>query len=83
MRVVTLSSKGQIVLPREVREALGVRKGDRFAVMLEGERVILTRLPAQVRGDWRRWRGCLAGSRALQEHAAEHADEVRSDERLP
>lgn len=83
MTVVTLSSKGQIVIPREVREALGVRKGDRFAVTLEGERVILTWLPAPAQGDWRRWRGRLAGSRALQEHAAEHADEVRRDEHLP
>ncbi|MCX7855310.1 MAG: AbrB/MazE/SpoVT family DNA-binding domain-containing protein [Anaerolineae bacterium] len=83
MTIVTLSSKGQIVLPREVREALGVQKGDRFTVTLEGEQVILTRLPSQTRGDWRRWRGCLAGSGALQEHATEHADEVQQDERLP
>ena len=42
MAIVTLSSKGQIVLPREVRKALGARKGDRFVVTLEGEQVILT-----------------------------------------
>ncbi len=83
MAIVTLSSKGQIVLPQGVRKALRVRQGDRFAVTVEGEQVILTRLPSQTRGDWRRWRGRMAGSRALQEHIAEHADEVRRDERLP
>ncbi|WP_376792205.1 AbrB/MazE/SpoVT family DNA-binding domain-containing protein [Thermoflexus sp.] len=83
MAIVTLSSKGQIVLPREVREALGMREGDRFVVTLEGDRVILTRLPSSIGSDWRYWRGRLAGSGALQAHIAEHADEVRRDECLP
>lgn len=82
MTVVTLSTKGQIVLPREIREALGLQKGDRLTVTLEGERLVLTRLPSEEK-DWRRWRGRLAGSTALQEHIAEHASEVRQDERMP
>ncbi|MCS6962571.1 AbrB/MazE/SpoVT family DNA-binding domain-containing protein [Thermoflexus sp.] len=77
MTIVVLSSKGQIVLPREIRKALGVRKGDRFVVTLEGDRVILTRVPAPAPGNWRSWRGRLAGSGVLQAHLAEHADEVQ------
>ncbi len=38
MAIVTLSSKGQIVLPQGVRKALRVRQGDRFAVTVEGSR---------------------------------------------
>jgi len=81
MRVVTLSTKGQIVLPREVREALGLRKGDQFAITLEGDRVVLTRLPFW-ETNWRRWRGCLAESRALEAHIADYAGEVQRDERM-
>ncbi|MGB9873330.1 MAG: AbrB/MazE/SpoVT family DNA-binding domain-containing protein [Anaerolineae bacterium] len=76
MRIVVLSTKGQIVLPREIRKSLGLQKGDRLSVILEGERIVLVR-SAPNQEDWQRWRGCLAGSRALQEHLAEHAEEVR------
>ena len=42
MPVVTLSSKGQIVLPHEMRQALGLQKGDRLRVTLEDDRLVLT-----------------------------------------
>jgi AbrB family looped-hinge helix DNA binding protein len=82
MAIVTLSSKGQIVLPREIRQALGLRKGDRLHVTLEGDRLVLTILPPTQEQDWQRWRGSLAGTQALQEHLTEHADEVNR-ERMP
>ena len=82
MAIVTLSTKGQIVLPREIREALGLRKGDRLQVTLDGDRVVLTRLPGIEGRDWQHWRGCLSGTSALQEHIAEHFEEVCCDERL-
>lgn len=58
---VRLSKKGQFVIPREMREALGVKEGDELLVTLEGERVMLTR-PQQyaqatrgmLRGTWGR-----------------------------
>ncbi|MBC7226912.1 MAG: AbrB/MazE/SpoVT family DNA-binding domain-containing protein [Thermoflexales bacterium] len=81
MTIVTLSTKGQIVLPREMREMLGLRKGDRLVVTLEGERLVLTRLTSK-KGEWQHWRGRLAGSTILQEHIAEHASEVQQDERM-
>ena len=83
MPVVTLSSKGQIVLPREIRQTLGLRKGDRLYVTQEGDRIILTPyrgIPSSK--SWRHWRGRLAGTQALQSHIAEHAEEVQ-DEHLP
>jgi AbrB family looped-hinge helix DNA binding protein len=83
MSVVTLSTKGQIVLPREIRQALGLQKGDKLRVTLEeGNRLVLTSLPSTRAQSWRRWRGQLAGTPALEEHLAEHAQEV-SRERLP
>ncbi len=76
MAVATVSAKGQIVLPKEVREALGLRRGDRLSLECDGESVVLTRLPVAPKGDWRGWRGALAGRRALQEHLEEHAEEA-------
>jgi len=83
MPVVTLSSKGQIVLPRKVREALNLQKGDRLRLTWEDDRLVL--IPAAgvpTQENWRRWRGRLTGTQALESHMAEHADEIRN-ERLP
>ena len=37
----TLSAKGQILIPEEVREDLNLRAGDGFRVQLQGRRIIL------------------------------------------
>jgi AbrB family looped-hinge helix DNA binding protein len=41
----TLSSKNQIVIPREAREALGVKAGDKLKVVVRGDRVIVLQRP--------------------------------------
>jgi antitoxin PrlF len=41
----TLSSKGQITVPREVREALSLQKGDRVVFRVEGSRAVMARTP--------------------------------------
>ena len=45
MAQATLSSKNQIVIPREAREALGVKAGDQLLVVVRGERVIVLQKP--------------------------------------
>jgi AbrB family looped-hinge helix DNA binding protein len=45
MAEVTLSSRNQIVLPREAREAPGVHAGDKLIVVARGGRVVLLRRP--------------------------------------
>lgn len=42
--ITRLSSRGQIVIPKEVRESLAWEAGDHVAVEVQGERVILRRL---------------------------------------
>ena len=39
---VRLSKKGQFVIPKEMREALGIKEGDELLVTLEGVSVVLT-----------------------------------------
>lgn len=41
MAVTSLSTKGQIIIPKRIREALGLRPGAKIIVELEGNKVIL------------------------------------------
>jgi AbrB family looped-hinge helix DNA binding protein len=45
MREVKLSTKYQIVIARDIRDALGVKAGDRLLVVPRGDTVILLRKP--------------------------------------
>ena len=49
MAEVTLSTKNQIVIPREAREALGVEPGDKLTVVVRGDRVIVLQKPKSYR----------------------------------
>lgn len=46
MAEATLSSKNQIVIPREAREALGVKPGDKLIIVVHGGEVIILQKPA-------------------------------------
>jgi AbrB family looped-hinge helix DNA binding protein len=69
-----LSSKGQVVIPREIREALRLRKRQRFAVVIERDRVVLE--PADG-DDWASLKGSLKakGGRLVADLEAEHRAE--------
>jgi AbrB family looped-hinge helix DNA binding protein len=45
MPEATLSSRNQIVVPREAREALGVHAGDKLLVVVRGNTVIILPRP--------------------------------------
>jgi AbrB family looped-hinge helix DNA binding protein len=45
MAQATVSSKNQIVIPREAREALGLRAGDKVLVVVRGSRVLVLQKP--------------------------------------
>jgi AbrB family looped-hinge helix DNA binding protein len=40
-----LSSKGQITIPRAVREALSLEEGDELVFRVEGDRAVIARSP--------------------------------------
>jgi len=58
----TVSSKGQMVIPAAIREALGIEAGTRVAIRQEGTRLILEpeTLAAKLRLI-KEMRGCTAG----------------------
>lgn len=43
MRTATLSGKGQLVIPNRFRKALHLEAGDKVALTLEGEKLVLRR----------------------------------------
>ncbi len=79
MASVVLSSKGQVVLPKEVRDKLGLGPGDNLLVRLEDEHIVLERAPRGRGKGWRRWRGALKSTRALDELVEEHRSEVERE----
>ena len=55
---VRLSKKGQFVIPKEMREALGVKEGEELLVTFDQRRVVLTRPHEYARAT----RGLLKGT---------------------
>jgi len=45
MAETTLSSKNQIVIPREAREALQLKPGDKLLVRIHGEKILIMEKP--------------------------------------
>jgi AbrB family looped-hinge helix DNA binding protein len=45
MAEATISSKNQIVIPREAREALQLKAGDKILVVARGKRVLVLQKP--------------------------------------
>ena len=54
MDTTTLTSKGQLVIPKAIRAALHVRPGTKFSVMLERGRIVLDPSGAKTKrlSDW-------------------------------
>jgi len=49
MTEATLSSKNQIVIPREARKALGLKPGDKLLVVPMGDRILVLQKPKSYR----------------------------------
>jgi AbrB family looped-hinge helix DNA binding protein len=62
----TLSSKGQITVPLEIRRRLGLKEGDRVEFVVEGERTIIR--PAQpAKNPFEKYAGALPAFRSKRE----------------
>jgi len=76
MVVVTVSSKGQVVIPQEVRRRLDLRRGTRVQLRVRKGVVELLPLPHEKERDWKPWRGSLRRRQVLAALEAEHAREI-------
>ena len=77
----TVSSKGQIVIPRHLREKHRLTAGMRLQVAESDEGLVLSPIKrsraSARRSAWRSLRGSAKGTEALQEHLAEHRREAK------
>ena len=73
---VTVSSKGQIVLPAQIREKAPVKQGDVLLVNLVGDKIIIEPLIRPERKDWERIIKETAG--AWKDIAPDYVDELRA-----
>jgi AbrB family looped-hinge helix DNA binding protein len=71
MAEVTLSSKNQIVVPREAREALGVHPGDKLLVVARGDTVVILPRPRS----WTKTLHGLAGESYPKDYLREERDD--------
>ncbi|MGB9663085.1 MAG: AbrB/MazE/SpoVT family DNA-binding domain-containing protein [Moorellaceae bacterium] len=77
--ITRLSSKGQIVLPKNIREQLALKEGAELKVEVIKGKIVLEPVVDKMEPGWRRWKGILKGSKVLEEHLAEHAIEVEQE----
>jgi AbrB family looped-hinge helix DNA binding protein len=61
-QITTVSTKGQFVIPSEMRSALGIKPGTRIAVTQEASRIVLEPVSEDLVD---RTRGMLAGGQSL------------------
>ncbi|OQX21211.1 MAG: hypothetical protein BWK75_03700 [Candidatus Altiarchaeales archaeon A3] len=44
MEIVTVSSRGQLVIPKDIRDILGIKNKDKFFVMQKDDSILLKRM---------------------------------------
>lgn len=77
MAVVTLSSKGQITLPKKIRDELRIREGSKLQVLRVGGQVVLILLPQD---PIKALKGSLRFRRSIGEIMREMREEERHHE---
>jgi AbrB family looped-hinge helix DNA binding protein len=63
-QITTVSTKGQFVIPSEMRISLGIRPGTRIAVTQEGSRIVLEPVSEELVDQTR---GIFAGGSSLSD----------------
>lgn len=72
--LVRLSTKGQLVVPKEIRTALGLQAGAQLRAQIEGRKIVLEPVEALASAD--RLYGKYAGDDLLADLETEHKQEL-------
>ena len=65
MEHITVSSKGQIAIPKSVRDALNLVEGTKLTLEVRGQEIVLSKDPA-----WKKLGGAAEGSDLMSAFAA-------------
>jgi antitoxin PrlF len=76
----TISSKGQVTVPQQIRNRLGLSAGDRVEFVIEGERTVIR--PARAKANnFDNYRGALGTFPAGADEINAWLHDLRSEER--
>jgi AbrB family looped-hinge helix DNA binding protein len=79
MTKATISSKGQIAIPKTVRERLNLKAGTEISIDVQGEALVMKRLAGEAA--WRTMQGMARGGESLtQALEAEHRAELARED---
>ncbi len=79
MEQVTVSSKGQIAIPKQVREALSLTAGSKLTLEVRGQEIVLSKGAA-----WKKLKGAAADMPDLMEKfAAFRKEECEREDSRP
>jgi len=73
--MVTVSSKGQIAIPKAVRDALNLSEGDKLRIELHGQQIILSKELG-----WKKLQGAAAGTDLIKAFAADKKRERKRED---
>jgi looped-hinge helix DNA binding domain, AbrB family len=77
MEQITVSSKGQVAIPKAVRDALNLSAGAKLTLEVRGQEIVLSKQPS-----WKKLRGAAAASGLMTAFAAHRKQErEREDSR--
>jgi AbrB family looped-hinge helix DNA binding protein len=79
-RQVSITAKGQIVIPAALRRKYGITPQTRIAISDDGERIVLKPITHELID---RLCGLLKGSGTMQEYLAEKAKEIEREDADP
>lgn len=78
----TISSKGQVTVPQEIRNRLGLSTGDRIDFVIEGERTVI-RPARSASNPFEEYRGVLGTFPGGKKEINEWLDDLRSEDSHP
>jgi AbrB family looped-hinge helix DNA binding protein len=78
MDQVTVSSKGQIAIPKAIRDAMNLAEGTKLTVQLRGQELVFSK-----RSRWRELEGSAAGSDLMSRFAASKKEEREREDSRP
>ncbi|MBK5294475.1 MAG: AbrB/MazE/SpoVT family DNA-binding domain-containing protein [Acidobacteriia bacterium] len=83
MTKATISAKGQVSIPKTIRERLNLKPGTQVVIDVQGEKVVMKRLVSGF-PDWRTMRGMFRGVGDLHDDLEKDraAELARDDARL-
>ena len=79
MTKATISSKGQIAIPKAVRQRLNLKAGTEISIDVQGEALVMKRLVRNF-PDWHTMQGMVNGESLTQALEAEHRAEIAHDD---